>query len=274
VDFWLKATSVHLSKVETLSSKEKLHLFHSLKYRDEALAASDERIEYRTAPSNRFEASLKFFPNYFNGGDILELGAGSGLLARTLIAHGLKFNSYTLSEVAESRLKGLAQSFTDPRMRVVKLDAESLPDDEFHRYDAVIMIALIAQLVDPIGAMQQVHKLLRPGGFVFLETPNVAKFTRRAKLLLGHFPAIASRNEGLTTYEGHPVDLLDEGHLHYFTFRSLSQMLVERCGFSRVEKLSYFVGPNGHRMFGHKLGDGLARLWPELFSEIVVVAYT
>lgn len=256
-----------------LSSKEKLHSYYDTKYQAEASASLDQLVEYKTCPSNRFEACVKFFPRYFRGGDILELGAGSGLVARSLIAHGLSFSTYTLSEVAESRLTGLSGNFTDPRTRIIELDAESIPDDHLHRYDAIIMLALIAQLVNPLGAMQRIRKLLKPGGFVFLETPNIAKYSRRAKLVLGRFPAIASRNEGLITYEGTPVGLLDDGHLHYFTFRSLTLMLIERCGFSRVEKLGYFVGPNGQRMFGHKLGDFSVRLWPELFAEIVLVAY-
>ena len=256
-----------------MTSRERLHLYHDSKYSGEAVAPVDQLVEYKSFPSNRFEACVKFFPKYFRGGDILELGAGSGLVARSLIANGLEFNTYTLSELSPNRLEGLSQKIKDPRIRVVKLDAEAVPDEELNRYDAVIMLALIAQLLDPLGAMHRIRQLVKRGGFVFLETPNVAKFTRRAKLALGRVPAIASRHEGLSTYEGDPVGLLDEGHLHYFTFRSLSRMLIERCGFSRVEKLSYFVGPNGHRMVGHKIGDGLARLWPELFSEIVVVAY-
>jgi SAM-dependent methyltransferase len=256
-----------------VSAKERLHFYYDTKYQAEASAPLDQLVEYKACPSNRFEACLKFFPSYFHGGDILELGAGSGLVARSLMAHGLTFNTYTLSEVAESRLKGLSQNFTDPRTRIVKLDAESIPDSEVLKYDAIIMLALIAQLVDPLGAMKRIRKLLKPGGFVFLETPNIAKYSRRAKLLLGRFPAIASRNEGLITYQGGPVGLHDEGHLHYFTFRSLSLMLTERCGFSRVEKLGYFVGPNGARMFGHKVADFLVRLWPELFAEIVLIAY-
>jgi 2-polyprenyl-3-methyl-5-hydroxy-6-metoxy-1,4-benzoquinol methylase len=260
-------------RMETVSSKERLHSFYDGKYKAEASAALDQRVEYKTCPSNRFEACVKFFPRYFHGGDILELGAGSGLVARSLIEHGLRFNTYTLSEVAESRLKGLSQNFTDPHTPVVKLDAESICGGEVLKYDAIIMLALIAQLVDPLGAMQHIRKLLKPGGFVFLETPNIAKYSRRAKLLLGRFPAIASRNEGLISYEGKPVGLHDEGHLHYFTFRSLTLMLVERCGFSRVEKLGYFVGLNGRRMYCHTLGDFLGRVRPELFSEIVLVAY-
>ena len=138
-----------------MSSRESLHRYHDTKYAADAVAPLDRVVEYKSSPSNRFEACLKYFPTRFRGGDILELGAGSGLVARSLIANGLKFNTYTLSEFSQSRLKGLSQSFADPRIRVVKLDAESIPDDELNRYDAIIMMALIAQLVDPLGAMQQ-----------------------------------------------------------------------------------------------------------------------
>jgi SAM-dependent methyltransferase len=256
-----------------MSTTGRLESHYDTKYEGERSGASGQIVEYRSFPSNRHEACLRFFLSRFKGGDILELGAGSGLLARSLIAHGLKFDSYTLSELSDARLEGLLRAFKDPRIRVLKLDAESLLDDKFPTYDAIIMLALIEHLIDPLGAMQQLRKLLKPGGFVFIDTPNIAKFTRRAKLLLGRFPATASRNEGLTTYEGNVVDLYDEGHLHYFTFRSLSLMIINRCGFSRVEKVGYFIGPNGQRIFGHKLGDALARLWPEMFSEIVLVAY-
>ena len=256
-----------------MPGRERLQSFHDLKYQAEASGGRDQVVEYKAHPSNRFEACLKFFPTYFHGGDILELGAGSGLVARSLIANGLEFNTYTLSELSQSRLQGMSRSFADPRIRVLRLDAESISHDELPTFDAVIMIALIAQLIDPISSMRQVRMLLKPDGFVFVETPNAAKFTRRAKLLAGRFPAIASRDEGLTTYDDYPVDLLDEGHLHYFTFRSLSRMLLERCGFSKVEKLGYFVGPNGRRVFGHEAGDFLVGRWPELFGEIVLVAY-
>jgi 2-polyprenyl-3-methyl-5-hydroxy-6-metoxy-1,4-benzoquinol methylase len=266
------SSSLDSDSVATMSSKDTLHLYHDTKYAAEAFTALDRVVEYKTYPSNRFEACVKFFLDRFHGGDILELGAGSGLVARSLIDHGLAFNTYTLTELSDNRLKGLSRNFSDSRVRVTKMDAEAIPDTELSRYDAVIMLALIAQLVDPLGTMQRVRQVLKPGGFVFVETPNIAKFTRRAKLLTGRFPAIASRNEGLTSYEGAAVALHDEGHLHYFTFRSLSRMLLERCGFARVEKIPCFVGPNGRKFIGHQLGHMLAQLRPELFSEIVIAA--
>ena len=256
-----------------MSQTGRLQGHYDSKYEGEKFSSSAKIVEYRSPPSNRHEFCLKFFLNHFKGGDILELGAGSGLIVRSLIAHGLKFNNYTLSELSGARLQGLLREFNDPRVRVLKLDAESLPSDNLPTYDAIIMLALIEHLIDPLGAMRSLHKLLKPGGFIFIDTPNLAKFTRRAKLLLGRFPATASRNEGLTTYDGKLVDLYDEGHLHYFTCRSLSLMLIERCGFSKIEKLGYFIGPNGQRIFGHRFADALARVWPEMFSEIVLVAY-
>jgi hypothetical protein len=54
--------------------------------------------------------------------------------------------------------------------------------------------------------------------------------------------------------------LYDQGHLHYFTYRSLARVCLERAGFSRV--VSYGMG-------------GIpGRVWPELFSsEIFILAY-
>jgi len=256
-----------------MSRPTRLSGHYEVKYGSEASAPPEQILEPGPHPTNRFEACINFFLRHFHGGDVLELGAGSGLVARSLIAHGLQFTTYTVSELSQARLRGLAQTLRDSRIRVLELDAEAIPDDMVAKYDAVIMLALIEHLIDPLGAMQRIRRLLKPGGFVFIETPNIAKFTRRAKLLVGRFPSTASRNEGFTTYGGNQVDLHDEGHLHYFTFRSLSHMLIQRCGFSKVEKLGYFVGPNGRRILGHTLGSVLSRTWPEFFSEIVVAAY-
>jgi 2-polyprenyl-3-methyl-5-hydroxy-6-metoxy-1,4-benzoquinol methylase len=250
-----------------MSESDRLEKHYNIKYEAEKFTSLTEIAELRPSPANRHEACLKFFLERFSGGNILELGAGSGLFARSLISHGLKFDSYTLSELSEARYEGLMRDFKDPRMRVLKLDAECLPDDDPPTYDAIIMLALIEHLIDPLGAMQKLRKLLKPGGFVFIDTPNIAKFTRRASLLWGRFSSTASRNEGLTTYEGDIVDFYDEGHLHYFTYRSLSLMLIHRCGFSKVEKLGYFIGPNGQRIPGHQIADLLGRLGQKCFRK-------
>ena len=221
-------------------------------------------------PRDRHEACLHYFPRHFRGGDVLEIGAGSGLIARSLAAAGLPFDSYTATEYSEARLAGLRRSLDDPRLRVTRLDLEAPPGEHVGRYDAVILIALVEHLVDPIRGLRHVRQMLRPGGIAFIDTPNIAKYTRRLKLLLGRFPATASRDEGLRTFAGEPVDLHDEGHLHYFTYRSLTRLLVERCGFARVTPTPYVTPP---ALLGARLDAALARWRPQLFAELCLVAH-
>jgi 2-polyprenyl-3-methyl-5-hydroxy-6-metoxy-1,4-benzoquinol methylase len=253
-----------------MSSPVSLIEHYNTKYHAEVWQESTITISSDRAPQDRFHACLKYFPEYFHEGDILELGAGSGLVARSLIRSGLNLSSYTLSDFSRSRLEGLQKNFDDARVRILELDADNIPENQVIKYDAVIMIALIEHLIDPLRALRKIRNLLAPGGIVYIDTPNIAKFTRRTKLLMGRFPSTASQNEGLVTYDGWPVDLYDEGHLHYFTYRSLSNMLLQHCGFSKVKKLGYYCG---RHLFGPKLDDALARSWPELFSELVMVAY-
>lgn len=226
-------------------------------------------VSARSVPRDRHEACVRELVRRLSGGDVLELGAGSGLVARSLVAAGADFASYTASERSAGALEGLRASLTDPRLRVDEADAEAVPEAFFGRFDAVVMVALVEHLVDPLSALARVRQCLRPGGFLYIDTPNVAKWTRRAKLLVGRFPATASHDEGLRTYEGAPVSLHDEGHLHYFTWRSLSRLLVERCGFARVERAPYAAGG----WLGARLDFALARAWPGLFAEIALVAH-
>ncbi len=249
-------------------SNEILKNHYERKYSHENDSLFIELINNVALPSSRFEAIVKFFPSFFKSGKILELGAGNGNVAKTLLQTELDVTEYTLGDISLPRVKGVKKNLNDPRVAVLEIDAENIPKSEIGKYDAVIMVALIEHLIDPLQAMKEIKKLLKPGGFVYIDTPNIAKYTRRIKLLLGLFPSTASKNEGLTTYAGHPVDLYDEGHIHYFTYRSLSLMLTERCGFSKVNRLSY---PDGMMPLGKFVHYHLAKIRPELFSDIAVV---
>jgi SAM-dependent methyltransferase len=223
-------------------------------------------------PRNRFAAAVVTLARHLpKGADVLELGAGDGLVAESLRAGGVPFASYTIGDISAPRLAGLRRNLSDPRFRFTDASAEHPSRSLTGPFDAAIMVALIEHLIDPIGAMADLRTLLKPGGFVYIDTPNIAKWTRRMKLAWGSFPSTASTNEGLTTYDGEPVDLHDEGHLHYFTPRSLSLMLTQRCGYAAVEFHPYFESPG---FLGSRLGTILAYLRPSLFSEIACVART
>lgn len=253
----------------TARAARELTRHYDAKYAGEANPGDTRQVRATAWPANRYEACVSLVPRLFRGERILELAAGSGLVARSLLAEGLACERYVASECSESRLAGLARTLSDPRVEVMALDAEALPASAHGAYDAILMVALIEHLVDPLRAMSRVRECLRPGGFVYLDTPNIAKLSRRLKLLAGHFPSTASRDEGLVTYDGGPVDLHDEGHLHYFTYRSLERMLVSRCGFRRTQRFGYALGGGPH----HRIRGAVARRFPSLFSEICLVAW-
>ena len=221
------------------------------------------------APGNRFEACQLALKTHFSGGNILEIGAGEGTIARGLLAADVPFWGYTVTDLSATRTAAAVEALRDPRFEVFPLDVET----EFHkvsgrRFDAVIMVALIEHLIDPIKVMRNIASILNDGGFVYIDTPNIAKYTRRIKLAFGYFPATASRDEGLMTYDRRPVDLFDEGHFHYFSHRSLAQMLTRYCGFAAVEKCPYWGAGTA---VPPALGKHAARLWPEMFSEVAVI---
>jgi len=136
------------------------------------------------------------------------------------------------------------------------------------------MLALIEHLIDPLGAMQRIHRLLKPGGFVFIETPNIAKFTRRAKFTPGtvSLDRVAKRRiDDVWGKPGgsprrRPLALL---HVSLTVAHADATLWFLEGGEARAISSDRMVDES----FAHKLGDVLSRTWPEFFSEIVVVAY-
>lgn len=184
----------------------------------------------------------------------MEVGAGSGNVLRTIRP---RYRRCVATELSRPRVAMLREEFQDDSfVDIIEGPIEDgLPQDM--RFDAIVLNAVIEHLVDPIAVLTMLTSRLQPCGRMIITTPNAAKWTRRAKLALGRFPSTASRDEGLTSYEGLPTDLYDEGHLHYFTFRSLTRILRERCGLADI------------RWFGYP-GRG-ASLWPPLLSTDVCV---
>ena len=220
-----------------------------------------ELIEYVKYPANRLESCVKYFANF--SGSVLELGAGDGSVANSILKQNNQVSKYTISDINRTRLSGI--KIKDKRVVTERIDVDDF--DYVGKVDAVIMVALIEHLVDPLGAMKKIKQVLNPGGFVYIDTPNIADYGARFKLLTGRFPSTASRCEGCITYDGAPVTLHDEGHLHYFTYKSLSDMLA-LCGYRTVKHFQM----TGRLFLGRCVHHFLARLWPEMFSSLILIA--
>lgn len=115
-------------------------------------------------------------------------------------------------------------------------------------YDCVVCADVLEHLADPSLVLKGLRSKLKEGGFVLISVPNIAFIKQRLELLFGRFDY---NPEG---------GIMDEGHLRFFTCKSLTDLL-EKAGF----KVTFIRGYNlvRPRFFFLKF---LGRLFPTLFS--------
>ena len=184
-------------------------------------------VTLRGWPRNRVEAIIA---HAGQGDTVLDVGCGSGHLLYQLRGRykrliGLEFSPARL-EQARLNLGGL---------EFVPLlgSAEQMAEVSSASVDCVVSADTIEHVPDVYAAVAELWRVLRPGGRLVINTPNIAFIKKRALLLLGRFPSTSQSNEGLGS------DLLfDGGHFHYFTFRSL-RLVLERAGFRMERPLGY-----------------------------------
>lgn len=96
--------------------------------------------------------------------------------------------------------------------------------------DAVLFSEVVEHLVDPDAALDEIHRILRPGGHLMLSTPNLAAWYNRALLLAGVQPVFSEVS--LRAIHGRPGQEV-VGHLRLYTARALREF-VAASGFEVV----------------------------------------
>jgi 2-polyprenyl-3-methyl-5-hydroxy-6-metoxy-1,4-benzoquinol methylase len=137
-----------------------------------------------------------------NGRSLLDVGCYTGVFVEIASNHGWDAWGIEPSRWAVDEAHGQG-------LHVVQgtLETANLPEAHF---DVVTMWDVIEHLTDPMRALQQVHRLLKPGGVAVLHTIDIDSLF--ARLMGARWP------------------WLMEMHLYYFSRRTLRAML-ERCGF-------------------------------------------
>lgn len=96
--------------------------------------------------------------------------------------------------------------------------------------DAVLFSEVVEHLVDPDSALDEIRRVLRPGGHLMLSTPNLAAWYNRALLLAGVQPVFSEVS--LRAVHGRPGREV-VGHLRLYTARALREF-VAAAGFEVV----------------------------------------
>jgi SAM-dependent methyltransferase len=131
--------------------------------------------------------------------------------------------------------------------------------------DVVIMSEVIEHLVDTDSAIEEAHRVLKPGGSLLLSTPNLAAWYNRGLLALGIQPVFSEVS--LRSVFGRPGSQV-AGHLHIFTRRALVEILAANgLEVLRVRGARYHDVPALLRPL-----DRLFCYWPSAASILLVQA--
>ncbi len=160
---------------------------------------------------------------------VLDIGCGDGSASGAWLAH--RCNSYVGVDVSQeavdsARARGLDAQTID--------DAGDLPFPA-ESFDAAICTEVLEHLFDPLGALEEIVRVLRPGGTVVVTVPNVANWRYRTDLaLFGRFNPRADLLSATEPWR--------DPHIRFFTQAALGRMIA-RAGLEPV-------GVGGHSDLG------------------------
>lgn len=155
-----------------------------------------------------------------SGTKLLEVGVGNGYLIAAAQEMGYQVHAVEILEDAAQETADLLN------LPVLCGDFLAMPEDQ--DYDIIIMGDVLEHLQDPVGGLNKAFSLLKPGGVLWLSTPNYdSAFARMRKMT-------------------DPM-LQEPYHITYFSRQSLAR-LVEQVGF-QIKSYSLSIHYNGSMEF-------------------------
>lgn len=150
------------------------------------------------------------------GAKVLDLGCGRGTMLGTFADFGLEIHGVEMSERAA---KG-----ADPRAEIRIADRLSNASYPSGFFDRVFVWHVLEHLADPRETLEEIHRILKPGGQLVVAVPN--------------FSSAQARWAGPDWFH---LDL--PRHLFHFPLKAL-RFLIEDCGFRHLKTRHFSLRQN------------------------------
>lgn len=191
----------------------------------------DKYSEEDDCRSMNAHLSLRTIRRHRHNGALLDVGSSTGIFLNAarinFEVHGVEPSAWAAGVAKNSlNLKNIVNG---------TFDESAFPESSF---DVISLIDVLEHVADPRKTLQKAFSLLKPGGLLYLVTPDIRSLSAR---LLGRY------------WWG-----LREAHLYYFSERTLSRLLAE-LRFAIVETRSY------GRIFSYAYWLSRIRKYPAVF---------
>lgn len=149
---------------------------------------------------------------------MLDVGCGNGMYSK--LFPNAKYWGIDIADdiIEHAKSQGL---------HVVKGDIEKRLPFKDNSFDAVLSMDVMEHTYDTLHHLQEIHRVLKPNGFIILVTPNIASLSARLRVLKGERPAEVDAMR--SKWE-------DQDHISAFGIKDIKQ-LFNMSNF-KIEKLS------------------------------------
>jgi 2-polyprenyl-3-methyl-5-hydroxy-6-metoxy-1,4-benzoquinol methylase len=212
-----------------------------------AFAQTQGRDFFYAATDNRipgYRRLLRFLQGRTRpGAKLLDVGCASGVFVKEAREHGFDAWGCDYSDAA------VAYGKIQYGLNLFHSSAEAV-DAADDSYDVVTMLHVIEHLPQPVAVLREMHRILKPGGILFLETPNYWAHYLIEKRL----PFLIRVYARLTKREGLPWVPFD--HLYHWTPATLSQAMTQ-AGYGELAT---------HHLFGYRSEGKLGTVFSAVYG--------
>jgi ubiquinone/menaquinone biosynthesis C-methylase UbiE len=187
------------------------------------------------------------------GRRVLDVGIGAGFWTRTCVERGARVISLEFADALVDPYRG------ERRLRLVQGDAQRMPFPR-ETFDLVLLLDVIEHLPSARSCLEEVRRVLAPGGRLILVTDNTEPIGQRLLAPLDLVLRVGAKLWARLFRRGGPVPRLRAGpgctHVREFSAQEIAD-LVEHAGFRLTDLRTYY---DGYSFYA--LGAFLARIFP------------
>ena len=138
---------------------------------------------------------------------ILDIGCGTGSIAKRLVAEGNIVDGISISSNELKQAKEFLRN-----AYLFNLETGLPPEIEKDTYDYIICSHILEHIAYPEKLLSDIKKVLKKNGFLIVALPNLFHYKTRIQLLKGNFP-----------YSD--AGILDYTHVRWYSYKSAIETL-------------------------------------------------